>query len=570
MKRDILGLVNHKFDLLIIGGGIYGAVLCWRAALAGLSVALVEKDDFGHATSANSQKIIHGGIRYLQSVDIGRTLQSLRERRRLLHLAPHLVHPLACIMPAYGHGLKGIEALSLGLRFYDLIGRHRNRDADPSKFIPAGRILSISETRQLMPQLDPGGLQGAARWYDAYCYNTERLVLAFIKSACRLGTVASNYVKAVRLVPQKDSGILIHARNEINAEPIDIRAENVINCSGPWMDDLLDSSSVRIEREKIKFAVGVNIITRKIFAHDLAVGLRGRRDNESRLYFIVPWRGKSIVGTEWFISDSHPDRLAAAESQCVALINGLNSAYPPAHLTLDDVHHVHAGLVPCKRRTGNGRKNVNLLNHFKIEDHRQEGLNRVVSTLGVKYTTAADVAEKTLKYLFAGVNQTSVASLSQLQGGEIENFAAFQDEMKSKWQSQVTDAETLTQLIFNYGREAEMVLELAAPDSPGHPEARNFSRNLLRGQILFAVRHEMAQKLSDVVLRRTQLGTAGLPSESSLTEASLWMAKEMGWDETKRKSEVAAVQDAYPSFLLSRNLETRRAPERNSDFGNQS
>ena len=123
MKRELQKLEETTFDLLVVGGGIYGAVVCWMAVLSGLRVALIEQKDFGHATSANSQKTIHGGLRYIQNMDFPRLLQSLKERDRLMRLAPHLVQPLRFMMPIYGHGLKGKEAMAIGLSLYNLIAK---------------------------------------------------------------------------------------------------------------------------------------------------------------------------------------------------------------------------------------------------------------------------------------------------------------------------------------------------------------------------------------------------------------------------------------------------------------
>jgi glycerol-3-phosphate dehydrogenase len=558
MERNIYNLANNKFDLLIVGGGIHGAVLLWQATLAGLSTALIEKDDFGHATSANSQKIIHGGIRYLQSFDFARTRQSLRERGRLMRLAPHLVHPLPCIMPIYGHGLRGLEAMSLGLRLYDFIGKDRNKDIDSSKFIPNGEILSTPDICKLIPFLNQVGLRGGAKWYDAFCYNTERLVLAFIKSAVRLGGAALNYLKAKNISPQRGSSTIIRAHDKINDEQIDILAKNVINCSGPWIYDLLDVSLSKTKRKKINYALGINVITEKLFPHNMAVGLRNHFDEKTRLYFVAPWRGKSIIGTEWFVNETHPDNLMVEESQCLKLINGLNAAYPPANLTLDDVDHVHVGLVPCKREAANGLKNIDILNHFRIIDHRNEGLKGVVSAVGVKYTTAADVAEKTLRYMYPSIKRAQISSSHQLAGGEIENFLFFKAEMKNKYKNQIMDEKELSQVILNYGSETGKIIALGSTDNSNHTKKERNTCDILKGQTLFAVREEMAHKLSDVVLRRTQLGTTGQPSESKLENVSILMAKELGWNETKRMTEINDVKSFYPSFLSSNKIEIHR------------
>jgi glycerol-3-phosphate dehydrogenase len=553
MKRDINDLVNNKFDLLIIGGGIHGAALSWQAALAGLSVALIEKEDFGHATSANSQKIIHGGIRYLQSFDFGRIRQSLRERRRLMHLAPHLVHPLPCLMPVYGHGLRGLEAMSLGLKLYDLIGRDRNKDSDPSKFIPNGKILASSEICQIIPGINRTGLKGAAKWYDSYCYNSERLVLAFIKSANQMGCVVANYVKATNFLPKTDSGIIIKAHDKIDDQHFDVFSKNVVNCSGPWIYDLLDSSSNEPERKKIKYALGVNVITKKLVPHEMAVGLRNQSNRKSGLYFVTPWRGKSIIGTEWFVNDNHPDELMADENQCLKLIEGLNAAYKPANLSLDDVDHVHVGLVPSKNRVLDKNKEVNLLNQHRIIDHHKEGLGRIASIVGVKYTTAGDVSKKVLRYMFPGVKISKAIAQRKLIGGDIDNFSDFKTEMTNKWESKLNKKNEITQLLFNYGSEAEKIIKTGKGGPQKNSSDKDPLYDILKGETLFAVKEEMAQKLSDVVLRRTQLGTAGYPLESDLVKASFFMAKKLGWSEARRISEIEDTRNHYPPFILLKN-----------------
>ena len=138
MKRNLDNLANNEFDLIIIGGGIYGASVAWEAITRGLSVALIEKDDFGHATSANSLKTIHGGLRYLQKADFKRMRESISERKTLMRIAPHLVHPLPCVMPTYGHLMKGKEVMTLGLFLNDIISFDRATE------FPATIIVDLS------------------------------------------------------------------------------------------------------------------------------------------------------------------------------------------------------------------------------------------------------------------------------------------------------------------------------------------------------------------------------------------------------------------------------------------
>src|SRR3989337_1181634 len=137
MKRDIAQLTNKVYDLVIIGGGIYGAAAAWDASSRGLSVALLEKEDFGSKDSSNSQKTIHGGLRYIQHGDIGRMRESICERKILMQIAPHLVHPMPCLIPTYGQFTRSI--MPLVLKIYDLVSFDRNKLKDPQKHIPCGR-----------------------------------------------------------------------------------------------------------------------------------------------------------------------------------------------------------------------------------------------------------------------------------------------------------------------------------------------------------------------------------------------------------------------------------------------
>lgn len=552
MIRDVKQLTDTQFDLLVIGGGINGAVISWHASLAGLSVALIEKGDFAQATSSNSQKIIHSGLRYLQQLDIPRVRQSLRERQHLMWLAPHLVHPLPCIMPLYGHGMKGKEAMWLGLRVFDLIGRDRNGIPDSSKFIPSGRILSRIDTNQLIPNLSQKGLNGAAQWHDAICYNTERLVLSFIKSAHKMGAVVANYVVATKLKQNKDSIIVVTSQDRLSGQTFDILAKNVINITGPWINDLINFSKPKLSRPQVSYACGINIITNRLFPHSTAIALKNPCDNGSRLYFVVPWRGRSIIGTEWFTYNNHPDNLEVSERQCSQLISSFNSAYPPAKLDLSDILHVHCGLVPCNQENGNLSKDIPILKHFQIIDHSPEGIKGMVSIIGVKFTTGGDVAEKVLKYMFPSINIKQPLSHPQLEGAKIDYFSSFQTKVVQKWKSKISENESI-RLILNYGTEMEEIIKLAINDSFTDTENIGNSLDILKGEILFAIRHEMAQKLSDVIMRRTDRGTLGCPSELDLCKISALMAKELGWTEAHRNFQIEEVRNNYPPFLRTTN-----------------
>ncbi len=197
MKRDLAALASRQHDLIVVGGGIYGAAAAWDAAQRGLAVGLVEREDFGSGASWNSLKTIHGGMRYLQKGRLGRLRESARERRTLLAIAPRLVRPLALVVPTYGHGVTGREALALGLLLNDLLTRDRNHGLPPAQQIPAARTVSAAAALRLLPGLARPHLTGAALWHDAQATSTERLTLAFVQAAASAGALCANHAEAV-------------------------------------------------------------------------------------------------------------------------------------------------------------------------------------------------------------------------------------------------------------------------------------------------------------------------------------------------------------------------------------
>ena len=547
MKRDLNKLANTRFDLLIIGGGIHGAVLFYYATLFNLTVALIEKGDFAQATSSNSQKIIHGGLRYLQNLDFLRMLQSIKARKQLMLVAPHLIHPLKCLMPLYGNSMRGKEIMRIGLRINDLIGFNRNCLLDQSKHIPNGEILPVQDANRLIPHLEQHHLSGAAQWHDAICVNTERLVLGYVRTACKAGGVSANYVMATKIIHKGNCVVGVEAQDQIAGNIFDIRAIRVANCTGPWVDELLCSSHLRRKHPQ-KFVSGINVIVKKLFPFDTAVGVQSKI-GKGRLYFVVPWRDKSIVGTEYFPYHGHPDNYRISEKECLQLINGFNQAYPAANLKLEDVNFVHNGLLPlgngCSLKT---RNEISASRNFKILNHGVNGINGLISVIGVKYTTASYVSAKALKQLFPKLSINSTKFNQHLLGGNIDDFLLFKNKILEKWKGKI-DQTKLVGLLENYGTEVEKVLHIGEFKNDFNSKPKDSLSRELKGQILFAAREEMALKLSDVIFRRTDIGTSKRLDKNLLNQISKFFAKEMGWAKTRRQTEIQETNNCYPIFI---------------------
>ena len=215
---------------MVVGAGVYGAATAWDASLRGLSVALIDKADFGSGTSFNNLKTIHGGIRYLQHADFKRMRESVRERRNLMRIAPHLVHPLPFLVPTYRGGfMKSRAVMRMALVVNDLVSWDRNRLDDRQKHLPAGRALGRDECLQLAPGLESENLTGGVLWHDAQMHNSDRLTLSFVLSAAEEGAVVANFVEATNLIRARGRVVGVQARDALeDADGLEIRGKLVV------------------------------------------------------------------------------------------------------------------------------------------------------------------------------------------------------------------------------------------------------------------------------------------------------------------------------------------------------
>ncbi len=475
MKRDLAALAGREWDVAVVGGGIYGAAVAWDAAQRGLAVALVEREDFGAGASWNSLKTIHGGLRYLQKLDLGRLRQSARERATLLAIAPEIVRPLPFVVPTYGHGMTGREALALGLWLNDWLTRDRNRGLPADHRIPDARTVSAAVALRLVPGLERRGLTGAGLWHDAQAASTERLTLAFVLAAAGAGALAANHAEAVSLLRASGRVEGVAVRDTLGGTTLEVRARVVVNAAGPWADELLARGSLR--RAPAPLLRARNLVLRRPPAVPLAVGAR----SEGRFLFLVPWAGRTIVGTSYEPAEGVP-------SDPLAFLDEAARAFPWAGIGREDVAVVHEGLVP-------GRGGASgLSTRPRLHDHEvEDGLPGLVSLQGVKYTTARLVAEQAVDLVVRRLSREASpcrTAVTRLPGARL----------------------------------------LAGP---------------VGDRALRAVRDEMALTLADAVLRRLDLGTAGPPPPEDLDAVTRVMAAELGWDADRERRERAVLAGFY-------------------------
>jgi glycerol-3-phosphate dehydrogenase len=555
MKRDLKKLSDSRFDVLVVGGGIHGVICTWDAVLRGLSVALIERGDFGSATSQNSMKIIHGGIRYLQDRNLARIRTMVRERTTWMMIAPHMVQPLAFITPTYPNFSNSRFAMKTVLTLNDLFGYDRNRLPDLGKHLPTGQILSKEETARFLPGLDTTGTTGAALWYDAQVHNSERLLLSFVISASKAGAVVANYVEATRSLKKGASLQGVTARDVLSGQEFDIQARLIINSTGAWIDQLVNDLGMDSSKPHFSTSVGINLVTHMIW-EGYAAGLRshtGRRNSLDRaarreqLFFIVPWRNFSIIGTWHAPWKGTPDSFVLTTGILQEFIHEVNSAFPGLTFTLRDVLHVHYGFLPMFD-SGDHGNNVRLVREGRVIDHQvEDGIQGLISLMGVKFTTARVMAQKSVDLAIRKLGWESTACTTgevPVVGGNIEQFKDFLNDEQAKKPGGLPPDIT-EHLIYSYGSEYGEILHYLK-EQPHLGKRVTDDSSVIKAEIIHAVRKEMAQNLVDVVQRRTELGATGLPSISVLKTCADLVGQELNWDTQQKSRAINQVKQAYP------------------------
>jgi len=391
IRRDLVAAIGRHHDLIIVGGGIYGIMLALEAARRRLRPLLIERRDFAGATSYNSLRILHGGLRYLQSMNLRRALLSIAERRWWLEAFPELVQPLPCLMPLYDEGLRRRPVLRLALAANDLLGRWEGRGRGA---LPAGRMLDPADVIAIFPQVDRRGLRGGGLWHDAFVPNAQRLCMEALRWACAEGGLALNYVEAVWPI---DDGARIRglgARDAETGHQLEFRTDAVINAAGPWSRRVAAACNGDAP-QLFEPMLAWNVVFRRAALADHAVAVRPRRPG-GQTYFLVPWKGALLAGTGYARWHGESDGPQPSAAQVDAFVRDLNEAVPGLELQEGEIAQVFAGLLPARQAGSEA-----LADQAVIVDHgRQGGLAGMFSVSGVKLTVARAVAEQVLRRAF--------------------------------------------------------------------------------------------------------------------------------------------------------------------------
>jgi glycerol-3-phosphate dehydrogenase len=561
MQRRPAVLTERQYDLLVIGGGAFGAAAAHDAALRGLKTALIERDDFGAGASAECFKMVHGGIRYLQHADVRRLRASCHERSAMLRIAPHLVSPLPIAIPTYGVGRSGKAFLGAGACVYDLLSCDRNRGIrDPQRRIRNTQWLSRNDVLAMFPHLETQRLTGAIVFEDGQMYNAARLVLAFVKGAAAAGADVCNYVGASEFLWSGNSVRGVRARDTLTGEDFEIRARLTLNAAGPWADYL--------QRDPHRFGISKRLpFSRDAYfiidrpptsAYGIAIqGLSRDKDallgRQTRHLFAAPWRDKTLLGVWHKLFPDRPDEARVLPTEVEEWMAEINTVYPTLQLSPTEVSFAHCGLVPFGETAT--ATELSFGKESRLVDHRHtHNVRGLVTLVGIRFTMARVDAARAVDLILRQSERAPANPPTErlpLPGGDIADFAEFEAEALRSLPSDVA-ASSLRSLLRNHGTQyREILREHDNSTVTNVPGTRT-----LTAEVRYAVNHEMAVHLDDVVMRRTDLAAGSHPGRAALLASAAEMGRQLAWSAERLHQELAAAE---------RNLRRHLARDPNPD-----
>jgi glycerol-3-phosphate dehydrogenase len=536
---------DYPFDLIVIGAGINGAGIARDAAMRGLTTLLLDKGDISSGTTQWATRLIHGGLRYLEYYEVPLVRESLRDREVLFHTAPHLVKPLGFLIPIYERAKHGPLMVRLGMVAYDVLSF--------DKSVGNHKMFSPEEALEREPGLNPDGLIGAAFYYDGQVEYAERIAVENAISAREHGAVVLNYAKVDRLIVEDGSVTGVEFTDVIAGEKYEARAPVTVNVAGPWVDEVLRGIEVS-ETRMIGGTKGSHLVVDPFPGAPKGEALYVEARKDGRPYFIVPWNGRYLIGTTDIRYEGDLDYVSADEDEIDYLIEETNHVIPEANLSRDSVLFTYSGVRPLPYQPEGAEGGVT--RSHVVYDHSKgrgvgtkrsgigEGAPRVeglISIIGGKLTTYRNLSRQTVDMVYEKLRLEPPESRTAkipLPGGAVGDFDAFAAEFKVT--SGLAD-ELAQRLLKLYGARAPDVLAMAG----GDPSLRmplstsaTVETGLLGAEVLYAFKREMAQTLSDVLLRRTMVGlgpNVGLDVEETAAQVAV---KNLGWSEERAKSEV--------------------------------
>ena len=535
-RRDPGGLAAARYDLVVVGGGIHGLFAAYDAASRGLSVALVERDDFGSGLSFNHQRTIHGGLRDLAAGRIAKARRQIGERRAWAHMAPHLIRPLPFLIGTYRLTKRSRWALRAGFAAYDLLGRSGNSSVPSELHLPKPRLESAATTRRLFPGVAEAGLTGGAVWYDYQVKHPDRLNWTVALAAAAAGARLVNYVEAVG--PLKEGGRIagVKVRDRLTGSEYDVLSKATLLSAGSGLGPLMTAFGVSGAPPLLR---AMNLLLDRP-ARDIAVAAPA---TSGRMLTLVPWRGllarRHLPVIDSLSLSPAPRRRTPPSMRCWQRSTASFRRSTGTGAVSGLIHH---GLTPAVVKGGRAE----LQSDPAVIDHHRNGAPGLVSVVGVKLTTARHAAELAVDAIcreLGGVRKrcrTAAvplphAGIADVEGRLTEALRAVGAEMDR-------DVDRAPDGLVRHrsaGRgRIQRSTQSAQPPHAGQSGSRR--RDCICGGTV------VGGKAGGRVLRRTPLGSAGHPGRAALERAADVMGGMLGWTPERRSEEIAAVELRYP------------------------
>jgi len=491
---------TSETDLLIIGGGITGAGAARDAARRGVRVVVVEQGDIASGTSSRSSKLVHGGLRYLEQGEVSLVFEAVAERRILLEIAPHLVHPMPFLLPVFGDSRVGMFTINIGMWLYDGLSLFRSPRVH--------KTLSRAKVLKAEPTLRSEGLKGAPVYYDC-ATDDARLTLETLLDAERHGAEIRTHTRVTRLLREGTNVVAAEVRDQLTGEVSTINAKAIVNATGPWSDHTRSLDGT-VPNPRMRPTKGIHIVVsaKRLPITHAVVCLH---PTDGRVFFTIPWGDETYIGTTDTDFEGDPGAVNANAEDVAYLIAATNEYFPGTSINADDVIATWAGVRPLvSQEATDAESSVSREHIITVE---ADGL---ITIAGGKLTTyrrmGTELINRVLETLddrglgLAGL-QMPETDLNPLPGAvgwpESGDCDAVAERILAASDGSLTQ-QTVDLLSKSYGMRginiAEMVVAdptLAAPLIEGRPE--------IAAQVVWAATEELAATISDVMIRRTQL-----------------------------------------------------------------
>jgi glycerol-3-phosphate dehydrogenase len=516
--------LTAPFDVVVVGAGINGLGIARDAAVRGLRVVLLEQDDICSGVSAWSGRLVHGGLRYLEHRDFALVRESLRERELLFRLAPHLVKPLRLIMPMQSHSRRPAWLIRLGMVVYDALSF--------DKKTPGHEVLDAQSTVRRFSGIDTDGLRGAVVFTDGQVEYAERLCTEVAVAAAGAGAVIRTKARVEEPLLEGGRVVGVRYRDMLTDEMHEVRAPVVLNVAGPWIDRIFRRGAPAQPRLNGGTKGSHLVVDPFPGAPSDVVYYESKTDG--RLVLVIPWMGRYLIGTTDLRFDADPGEARCDADEMAYLLREVNQLIPGAHLTPDDVLFTYSGVRPLPYAPDVEEWQVP--RSHVLHDHAPD-LPGLVTVVGGKLTTYRQLAEDAVDDVFKRLGRKSpkCVTASLPLPGAAGDVARVRTHLRSTGLPE----RTVDRLMALYGVRA---LDVAAADE-GTFEVLHPGTGALAAEVRFAVRHEFAKTLADVLARRILLAFEPDHGIEAAARAAAVMGEELGWDEARQAKEIEGYRE---------------------------